>query len=58
MLTQTLFNSRFAIFSWLSKHPQILQTVIIAAITLVFTLLVSGVAYASPSIGGCGSPGC
>jgi hypothetical protein len=59
MLTQTLLDSRYAIVSWLTKHPQMLQALIIVAIVLVFTLLASsGVAYAMPSSSGCGSPGC
>jgi hypothetical protein len=58
MLTQTLLDSRYAIVGWLTKHPQMLQALIVVAIALVFTLLAPSVAYAMPSGGGCGVPGC
>jgi hypothetical protein len=58
MLTQTLLDSRYSIVSWLTKHPQMLQALIIVAIVLAFTLLAPGAAYAMPAGGGCGAPGC
>jgi hypothetical protein len=58
MNTRTQLNSFSTFVAWLASHWQVVQITAIVVMVLLLALLATSSAYAMPTDGGCGTPGC